>query len=183
MNQIVVAGVRLSNPDRVLFPEQGLTKLDLAEYYAEMGDWILPHVVDRPLTLVRCPRGRTQQCFYQKHVTDSIPDIIQPIEIAEKNGTGLYVSINDLEGLIALVQLGVLEFHPWGSREDNVERPDRIIFDLDPGPDVAWKAVVEGAKELRERLRDSGWFRSCAPPAAKGCTWLFPSPAARRGTK
>ena len=158
-----VAGITLSNPDRVLYPEQGITKRDLAGYYEAVADWILPHVANRPLSLVRCPRGMTGECFYQKHVTDSVPDAIHGVEIREEKGIGVYVMINDLPGLIALVQLGVLEMHPWGARADRIERPDRLVMDLDPGPGVAWKTLREAAVETRGVFDELGvetWLRT-----------------------
>lgn len=146
------AGVRLSNPNRVLYPEQGLTKRDLASYYVQVADWILPHLVHRPLTLVRCPQGHRKQCFYQKHLAETLPESVRGINVAEQKGTELYVAVDDLPGLIGLVQMSVLEIHPWGSQEDKLEYPDRMVFDLDPGPEVAWKDVVGAAKEVREIL-------------------------------
>lgn len=149
-----VAGVALTNPDRVLYPEQKVTKLELAHFYESIQDWILPHVVKRPLSLVRCPRGHTGDCFFQKHLKEIAGDAIQKVAIKEKSGTRDYVSISDLSGLVALVQIGVLEIHPWGCRTDNVERPDRLVFDLDPAPGVAWAHVIDAAKLLRHRLEE-----------------------------
>lgn len=147
-----VAGVRLTHPGRVMYPEQGLTKLDLARYYESVADWILPYLIDRPITLVRCPQGRAQKCFYQKHLTESIPKPVEGIRIKEKDSSEIYVTICDTTGLITLVQLGVLEIHPWGSRKDKLEFPDQMIFDLDPGEGVDWSDIVDGARHLRETL-------------------------------
>jgi bifunctional non-homologous end joining protein LigD len=152
----VVAGVTISHPDRVLYPEIGLTKLDLARYYESVADWVLPHVVDRPLTLVRCPAGRKSQCFYQKHIAGALPPGIREVSIKEKSGTDQYLAIDDLPGLIALVQMGVLEFHPWLARSDNVEAPDRLIFDLDPGEGVTLADVIAATRELHQCLGDIG---------------------------
>lgn len=147
-----VAGVRLSNPGRVIYPEQGLTKLDLARYYEAVADWILPHIIHRPLSLVRCPRGREGKCFYQKHLNETLSPPVRGVAVMEKGEKALYVVVDDLSGLITLVQFGVLELHPWGSREDHLERPDRMIFDLDPGPGIEWQQVVEAAQQMREVL-------------------------------
>ncbi|MGH7656950.1 MAG: non-homologous end-joining DNA ligase [Gemmatimonadales bacterium] len=152
----LIAGVRLTNPDRVLYPEQGVTKRDLAEYYQKMAGWILPHLLGRPLSLVRCPRGREGDCFYQKHVTDALPDVIHGVEIEEEKGTGIYITIRDISGVIALVQFGVLEIHPWGAREDRIERPDRLVLDLDPGPGVEWAALRSAAEEVRQVVEHVG---------------------------
>jgi bifunctional non-homologous end joining protein LigD len=147
-----VAGVRLSSPDRVVYPDQGLTKLDLAQFYVEIAEWILPHIVDRPLSLVRCPQGRTGQCFYQKHLRESMPDEIHGVMIQEKEGKDEYPVVRDLPGLISLVQMGVLEIHPWPARTDRLDRPDQIVFDLDPGEGTTWKDVIGAAQVIRERL-------------------------------
>jgi bifunctional non-homologous end joining protein LigD len=146
--------MRLTNPDRVLYPEAALTKRDLAEYYASVADWILPHLVHRPLSLVRCPEGRQRACFFQRHMGENMPRPIRGVEVPEKDGTELGIAIDDAEGLAALVQLGTLEIHPWGSREDKLDYPDRIIFDLDPGPGVDRSALVQAAREVRDRLQD-----------------------------
>lgn len=146
----VVAGVTISNPDRVLYPEQGLTKRGLAEFYDSIADWILPYIVGRPLSLVRCPQGRKGQCFYQKHLTESMPEALRGVVV--NKGEEKYVVLDDLSGLISLVQMGVLEIHPWGSREDNLETPDTMVFDLDPGPGIEWKQVIDAARDLRKRL-------------------------------
>lgn len=148
-----VAGVRLTNPDRVLYPQQGITKRHLAEFYETVADWILPYIVDRPLTLVRCPKGHEQKCFYQKHLTESMPDALRGVLIEEKKERHEYVVVDDLPGLIALVQMGVLEVHPWPACTDDLEHPDQLVFDLDPGEGAPWKGVVEGARDVRDELK------------------------------
>jgi len=147
-----VAGIRLTNPDRVLYPGQGITKLDLARYYERTANHMLPHVIDRPLTLLRCPTGSGKACFFQKHATDGIPEVVPRVEVEEEDGTATYMAIDGLPALIALVQFGVLEFHVWGARTDRLNRPDRMIFDLDPDPDLPWTEVAAAALMLRERL-------------------------------
>ncbi|HET6880498.1 MAG TPA: DNA ligase D [Pirellulales bacterium] len=147
-----VAGVRLTHPDRLLYPEQGVTKLGLADFYAEIADWILPHVVGRPLSLLRCPEGRRKTCFFQKHLDASAPDVFDRVAIQEKNKVGQYPVVHDLAGIVALVQMGVLEIHLWGSRADNVEKPDRIVFDLDPEEGMDWRRVVDAAERVRDVL-------------------------------
>jgi len=144
-----VAGVLISHPQKILYPEQNVAKADLAVYYQRVADWILPHLADRPLSLVRCPEGHNQECFYQKYVTESMSETIHSVEVQQKSGNKRYVMIDDLPGLVALVQLGVLEIHPWGSRKDKIDRPDRLVIDLDPGPGVEWPAVVEAAHLVR----------------------------------
>jgi len=149
----VVAGVRLTNPDRVVYPEQGITKRELAEYYVAVADLMLPHVADRPLMVVRCPKGSGDACFYQKHVTETLPKAVRALEVEEEEGTAPYIAVHGVDGLVSLVQMGVLEFHPWGSRGANLERPDRMIFDLDPAEGVEWARVVASARRLRDVMK------------------------------
>ncbi len=148
------AGVRLSHPGRILFPDEKLTKRDLAAYYESIADFILPHIVGRPLSLVRCPDGSGKPCFYQKHLGTSMPPSVRGIAVTEKAGAGVSIVIDDLAGLISLVQMGVLEIHPWGSREDRLDRPDRLIVDLDPAEGVPWAHVVQAALHVRQRLAE-----------------------------
>jgi bifunctional non-homologous end joining protein LigD len=124
----------------------------LAVYYERVADWTLPHSSGRPLTLVRCPRSRQEKCFYQKHLTEQLPDSVKEISITEKGEERTYIMIEDLSGLIALVQMGAFELHPWGSRADRVERPDRMTFDMDPGPGVSPVQLADGCRLLPERL-------------------------------
>ena len=151
-----VAGVTLSHPDKVLYPEDGFTKLDLARYYESAAEWMLPHVSGRLLSLVRCPAGSGQKCFFQKHPGEGTSELLARTEVAEKDGPEDYLSVKDLPGLISLVQMGVLEIHLWGSRADKFEKPDRLIFDLDPDPAVKWPEVVSSAKEVRVLLQELG---------------------------
>jgi bifunctional non-homologous end joining protein LigD len=169
-----VAGVALSNPDRVLYPEQGITKLDLARFYETIGDWILPHVARRPLTLVRCPQGREKKCFYQKHLNEGLPAALHGIPISETGGQGVYVGVKDLAGVISLVQIGALEIHPWGSLADHVEKPDRLTFDLDPGPEVPWPWVIEAAQDVRGVLEDAGLESFVKTTGGKGLHVVVP---------
>lgn len=142
--------VKLTHPDRILWPEDGITKQGLAEFYTDIAEWILPHITGRVLSLVRCPGGVGKSCFYAKHIWDGADKSLLPVDIGEAEPM---LAIRDLDGLIALVQANVLEIHPWGSRIETLEQPDRIIFDLDPGEEVAWEEVIEGAFEVRERLK------------------------------
>ena len=150
-----VAGVRLSHPDRVLFPEVGVTKLRLARYYETVADWVLPHVADRPLTLVRCPNGvggavkGGTDCFYMKHSKVWAPPGIRRVRIREKKKTGDYLVADTLAALVGLVQMDVLELHTWNSCVAHIEQPDRLVIDLDPGERVGWRAVIEAARLVR----------------------------------
>jgi len=127
-----LSGVRLTSPDKILYPEQEITKLELASYYRDVADWLLPHIADRPLVLVRCPEGREKECFFQKHPGLGTPKSLRQIPIREQKKTEHYVVVDDVDGLISLAQIGALEIHAWGSRADKLDFPDRLIFDLDP---------------------------------------------------
>jgi len=149
---VEIAGVRLTHPERVLWEEQGLTKQQLAEYYLAAADWVLPHVVGRPLALVRCPSGAEQGCFFQKHPWAGLDSHVIRETVPDERGEQTVVLVRDIGGVIGLVQAGVLEIHPWGAPLADVEHPDRIVFDFDPGEGVPWSEVVAGAVELRRRL-------------------------------
>jgi bifunctional non-homologous end joining protein LigD len=169
-----VAGVRLTHPDRVLYPALGLTKRDLAEFYASIADWILPHVVGRPLTLVRCPEGLDGDCFYMKHSGAWAPPALRRVKIKEKTKTGDYLVADDLAGVMGLVQMGILEIHTWNSLADRVEEPNRIVFDLDPGPAVAFDKVMAGARLLRGSLRSVGLESFVKTTGGKGLHVVVP---------
>lgn len=123
-----IEGIRITHPDRVVFPGQGVTKRDLADYYVKIADLILPHLADRPLSLVRCPQGREKECFFQKHASPGWPEELRKIRIKEKSGSDEYMYVEDIGGVIAAVQMGVLELHIWGSHVGEVEKPDRMVF-------------------------------------------------------
>jgi bifunctional non-homologous end joining protein LigD len=146
--------VRLSNPDRIYFPDVGLTKRQLAEYYEAISERILPGLVNRPLTLLRCPQGIEGGCFYQKHANDGVPDAVARVRVAK--GKEPYAMVTDLASLVSLVQIGALELHIWGARADRLDRPDLITFDLDPDPAVPWSRVVDTASALRSYLEELG---------------------------
>lgn len=157
--KVEVAGISISNPDKLLYPDgasqdSGVTKLALARYYEAIWPHIEPHLTGRPLTLVRCPHGATKGCFYQKHpdARGSAPAALRRFTIAEHGTDQIYLYLDDLPGLISLVQLGVLEIHAWNSMASDVDRPDRIVFDLDPAPDVEWPAVRDAALLVRDAL-------------------------------
>lgn len=147
----IVEGVRLSNPDKVLWPEQGITKAELADYYIAVAERMLPHVARRPVTMVRCPTGAEKKCFYQRHAGSGVLPQLRETKVPGFDEPYLY--IEDLPGLIAMVQMGTLEIHPWGVTVDHPDRPDRIIFDLDPDEGLDFSDVISAALEVRERLR------------------------------
>lgn len=168
-----IAGITLSNPERVLYPEADITKLELARYFEEIADWILPHVALRPLTMVRCPEGY-RKCFYQKHIEENLPESFKRINVKERKASGRYVMIDSLPGLISLVQMGVLEIHTWGSRAEHVEMPDQLIFDLDPDSGLAWRRVVEAARLLRRRVAELGLEAFVKTSGSKGLHVVVP---------
>jgi bifunctional non-homologous end joining protein LigD len=151
-----IAGVPITHPDRVVFPDQGVTKRQLIEYYLAIADHMLPYIEDRPLALVRCPQGSGKKCFFQKHASPGWPDLFGKIRIREKSGSDEYLYIEDVKGLVGAAQMGVLELHIWGSRVDDVEKPDRMVFDLDPDEGLPFAKVRDAAKDLRDRLQKIG---------------------------
>jgi bifunctional non-homologous end joining protein LigD len=166
--------IHLSNPDRLLYPEIGISKRALAEYYADIAQWILPHLKKRPLTLVRCPEGWEKECFYQKHLGDKVPDALRSIPIEEKNGNEYYSVLDNAAGLTALVQIGVLEIHVWGSREDKLEKPDMMVFDLDPDPAVPWTGMIDAALCMRDELSALGLKSFLKTTGGKGLHVVVP---------
>ena len=165
---------QLTNPDRVLYPDIGLTKAALAAYYEEVADWMVPHVRGRPLTLVRCPQGY-QDCFYQKHANEKVPKAIGRIEIEDADGgRDTYMLAESREALVGLVQMGVLEVHTWGSTKDRLERPDRLTFDLDPDPSVTWPQVIEAAHLMKTLLDELGLVCFLKTTGGKGLHIVTP---------
>jgi bifunctional non-homologous end joining protein LigD len=150
----IVAGIRLSHPDKLLYRDQGVSKRDIAEYYESVTKWMMPHVIDRPLALVRCPAGQHAKCFFQCNWSQTLPDAIDKVNVSENRKPELHVAIHDLSGLISLVQLSVLEVHTWNCTSADIEHPDQLVFDLDPGPGVTWKRLIESARLLHRTLAE-----------------------------
>jgi len=148
--------ISLTHPDKEVDSETKLTKQQLADYFWAVREHMLPHIVNRPLSLVRCPQGSTKPCFFQKHVTESVPDGIDGIDIRGRRSGAVesYITLSGALGLAGLAQMGVLEIHPWGSTNNDIEKPDRLVFDLDPDQSIPWKTLAESAKEVRARLKD-----------------------------
>jgi len=166
-----IAGIVLTNPDKVLYPEAGFTKRDLAVYYATIGEWMLPHLEKRPLTLVRCPNG-WEKCFYQKNADSSTHEAISRVKV-DTTGT-LYMTADSVSALVALLQMGVLELHPWGSREPKLGYPDRIIFDLDPDESVSWADVKQAVQIVRTLLDSIGLPAFLKTTGGKGLHVVVP---------
>lgn len=153
VNAAEAAGVKLTSPDRVVYPGQGVTKAGLVAYYAAVAEQMLPHIAGRPLSLLRCPQGRAKYCFFQKHDTGGFPDAMKSLMITEKDGDQEdYFYVEDLAGLIAGTQMNVLEWHLWGGRTKDIEKPERIIFDIDPDEDLDFHHVRSAAVDIRAEL-------------------------------
>jgi len=148
--------VSISHPERVVFPDDGVTKLESARYYESVGDRIVPHVAGRPLTLVRCPGAIGEGCVFMKHSKVWAPPALRRIRIPEKTKLGEYLVADSVAAVVSLVQMDVVEIHTWNSRAEHVEKPDRIVLDLDPGPEVSWRQVVDAARLVRGALRALG---------------------------
>jgi bifunctional non-homologous end joining protein LigD len=148
--------VKLTHPERVVFKDAGCTKADVADYYRSVAAWMLPELRERPLSLLRCPSGAGGECFFQKHHADSLGSAVRAITLKQKSGSEPYLYIDSLAGLLQLVQMNSIEFHPWGARIEAPDAPDRLVFDLDPGEGVRWKAVVAAARDTRDKLRQAG---------------------------
>ena len=158
--------VRLTHPDRVLWPDAGVTKQGLADFYAEIWGWIAPHIINRPLALVRCPEGVEEACFFQKHAWSGIGEDV--VRARDLEGGEELLAIKDVKGLLSLVQASVLEIHVWGCKLDNIEKPDGITFDLDPDTAVGWPEVVSAAREVRDRLAGMGFESFLKTTGGKG---------------
>jgi bifunctional non-homologous end joining protein LigD len=171
---VIIAGVALTHPDRMVYPELGLTKQDLASYYAEVAPLMLRQITGRPLSLLRCPEGEGGQCFYQKHWTGNLPGI-KTVLVKEDGGEKRpYAVATRGSDLVRLVQYGVMEFHTWQSRSDRIDSPDRVVLDLDPDPGVQWPRVREGAFALRAILSDLGLTSWVKTSGGKGLHVVVP---------
>lgn len=151
------AEVRITHPERIVFPGTAYTKQHVADYYRAVMPWMLPELAERPLSLLRCPSGAGSACFFQKHHAGTLGNDVRSIAIREKDGASDdYLYVDTARGVLELVQMNAIEFHPWGARVDNPEKPDRLVFDLDPAPGVDWKTLKAAAVEVREHLEKVG---------------------------
>ena len=170
-----VAGVRISNPNKILYPDPGLTKYELALYYEAISEYMLPYLVKRPLTLLRCPEGYQAQCFFQKHIIEeSASSEIRRIAVNHKSNKNEYLVVGSVTGVIALVQMGVLEIHTWSAQIDRLEYPDRVVFDLDPDEGLPWEKVLLAAMTLHARLADLGLQSFVKTTGGKGLHIVAP---------
>ena len=170
----VFDGITLTNPDRVFFPDIGFTKLDLARYYETVAPFMLPYVVRRPISLVRCPEGYESECFFQRHAMKGMSNTIKEIPIAGGESKKKYLYIDGAPGLFGLVQIGVLEIHDWGVSLDHIDAPDRIVFDLDPDEDLDLATLKAAAIEVRDFLADLGLQSFLKSTGGKGLHVVAP---------
>ncbi|MDT3502112.1 DNA ligase D [Stenotrophomonas maltophilia] len=171
--------VAISHPERVVFAKKKIRKGDVADYYRQMARWILPGIVGRPLSLLRCPDGAGKACFFQKHHGPGLGDAVHAVPLQQKSGREDYVYIDDVRGLLQLVQMNTLELHPWGATVADPEHPDRLVFDLDPGEGVSWNEVKAGARDVRDRLQEIGLRSFVRLSGGKGVHVVVPlQPAA-----
>jgi bifunctional non-homologous end joining protein LigD len=183
----IVNDVTLTHPDRVFWPADHITKRDLVAYYDQVADRMLPYVLGRPVSMVRCPGGiaelpanvrqgrdRVGACFFYKHPADDFPGPFERVTITESGGPAPYLAITEAGSLTALAQMGVLEVHIWGSTWPDIERPDMLVFDLDPDPAIPWTALAGGARLVRDILRDLGLESFVKTTGGKGLHVVVP---------
>ncbi|MBU1756120.1 MAG: DNA ligase D [Alphaproteobacteria bacterium] len=169
------ARVAISSRERVIFPDSGETKGELADYYEAVAPLMLPWAGERPVSLVRCPQGRAKKCFFQKHDSGALGDAVHAVAITEKDGGSEdYLYVEDVRGLLQCVQMGTIEFHGWGSRSTAVERPDRMVFDLDPDEGLGFGDVKSAASDIRDRLADLGLVSFAMLSGGKGIHVVVP---------
>jgi bifunctional non-homologous end joining protein LigD len=167
--------VKITHGERVIFPESGRTKGNLATYYLAVGPLMLPFLAGRPLSLVRCPQGRARQCFFQKHDSGTFGPEVLHVPIVEKDGASEdYLYVSDMAGIIRCVQMGTIEFHGWGAPTTDVEYPDRMIFDLDPDEGLDFEQVKCAAREIRGHLADIGLVSFAMVSGGKGVHVVVP---------
>ncbi len=166
--RLVVHGVTITHPDRVISDTGHITKGELAEYYAAVAPRMLAQIVRHPLSLLRCPSGVDKQCFFQRNPGKGLGADVRSFEFENKGKTYEYLYIEDEKGLLEVVQMGAVELHPWGASIDSIDYPDRMIFDLDPAPEVSFEALKLGAKDLRGRLQSKGLESSLKCTGGKG---------------
>jgi bifunctional non-homologous end joining protein LigD len=153
---LMLGGIKISHPDRIISETGHITKGELAEYYAGVSQFILPQIARHPLSLLRCPSGIEGGCFYQRNPGKGLGSDVHPFKFRNNGKSYEYLYIDDEKGLLEIIQMGAIEIHPWGATIDAIDYPDRMIFDLDPAPDVAFDALKVAAQDLRQRLKRKG---------------------------
>jgi bifunctional non-homologous end joining protein LigD len=171
---VAIAGVRVTSPGRILFSELGLTKEALARYYDAVSEWILPDLKNRPLSLVRCPQGPDEGCFFQKHIDKAWSSEIERATVPESDGEGIYAVANSAAALVGLVQKGVIELHVMGATTRALDKPDRVVFDLDPDAGVPWREVIAATRLTRDVLEGAGLETFLKTSGGKGLHVVVP---------
>lgn len=168
------ATAAITHADRVVFADAPYTKGDVAAYYRDVARWMLPELRNRPLSLLRCPQGSQHACFFQKHPTEALGEQVKTVRLDQHDGPADYLYVQSIEGVVELVQMGTIELHPWGARIEDPEHADRLVFDLDPGPGVGWEAIVEAARDVRDKLKLAGLASFVRLSGGKGLHVVVP---------
>ncbi len=173
--------IKISSPTRIVYPDMGITKLGLAMYYAQVGNFMLEHIAGRPISLLRCPGGFGDTCFFQKRAPQGLSDAVERVELPTHDGVSTFLVVNDLVGLLSLIQFGAMEIHVSNARANTYDKPDRMVFDLDPDADLPWKAIQSAARDVRARLEAEGydcWLKTTGGkglhvmvPVGTECSW------------
>jgi bifunctional non-homologous end joining protein LigD len=153
---LILHGVKITHPDRLVFEEEQITKGDVAQYYAAVAPFLLQEIKHRPISLLRCPGGMKAECFYQRNIGSGFGGDVYPFFWNYKGRSYKYIYVKNVNGIMEMIQMGVVEIHPWGATIDNVHMPDRMIFDLDPDPIVPFSEVKNAALQIRQRLQEAG---------------------------
>ena len=168
-SSLVAAGITISHPDRVISETGHVTKGELAEYHAAVAPFMLPRIARHPLSLLRCPSGIDgKECFFQRSPGRGLGKDVHPFDFRHKGKRYEYLYIDDEKGLLEIIQMGAIEIHPWGASVDAIDYPNRLIFDLDPAPDVSFEALKLAAQDLRQRLKRRGLECSLKCTGGKG---------------
>ncbi len=171
---LVLHGITITHPDRVIFDQGKITKVDIARYYAEIAPFLLAEIKDRPISLLRCPSGTKVQCFFQRNVGFGLGPDVHPFDWVYKGSRYKYIFVKDARGIMEMIQMGVIEIHPWGASVTKIHTPDRMIFDFDPDPAVPFNKVKAAALELRRRLKKKGLDSQLKCTGGKGLHVIVP---------
>lgn len=171
---LILHGVKITHPDRIVFEERKITKGDVARYYAAVAPFLLREIRNRPITVVRCPSGVKADCFYQRNVGSGLGRHVYPFSWKYKGSSYKYIYVKDVMGIMQMIQMGVIEIHPWGATIDKIHTPDRMIFDLDPDPSISFSEVKNAAREIKRRLARAGLESHLKCTGGKGLHIVVP---------